>query len=242
MKKIKRRKETTSIMKMIIVGEKELRVKNYPEVQQSKNQKQNGDQMKVSEVVAEPKKDMTVFALAESIGVGNEALKYVLEKGISFYDPPPVRSAVKAANALDYFRAHAYLGRYHLTSESLMALMRRIDDLGPAQFGFHYDRILKQECEFLVPYPIDELASVDKILEPFIRWRLNSEYLNCCMIGLVLQLFIIHRLIRFDKKFKKADFTELINALENCPIETIEPTFESAVRKITEEVREDEQD
>lgn len=241
MKKIKRRKETTSIMKMIIVGEKELRVKNYPEVQQSKNQKQNGDQMKVSEVVAEPKKDMTVFALAGSIGVGNEALKYALQKGISFCDPPHLRSAVKAAKGLDYFRANAHRIRYHLASESLGELTRRIDDVGPALLGFHYARVLKNECEFLVPYPIDELASVDKILEPFIRWRLNHNSLNCRMLGLALQLFIVLRVIRFDKKFQGADFSDLIHSLENCPIEIIEPTFESAVGRITEKGHEDEQ-
>lgn len=186
--------------------------------------------------------DKSPEMFAERMFFNGDIFKKKLKNGISFFNSPEMRTPLKIANTLGYFKKNGDGIRFNLSSQILFELMQRIDDLGPAQFGFHYDRILKQECEFLVPYPIDELASVDKILEPFIRWRLNSEYLNCCMIGLVLQLFIIHRLIRFDKKFKKADFTELINALENCPIETIEPTFESAVRKITEEVREDEQD
>lgn len=197
--------------------------------------------VKVSETEAEPEKDKTVFALAGSIGVGNEALKYALQKGISFCDPPHLRSAVKAVKALDYFRANAHRIRYHLTSESLGELTRRIDDLGPAMLGFHYDRILKAECDFLLPYPIDELASSDKILEPFIRWRLNQGVLNCRMLGLALQLFIVLRVMRFNKQFRNGDFSDLIHSLENCPIEIIEATFKSAVGRITEKGHEDEQ-
>ena len=203
--------------------------------------KKMNELVKVCEAVAGPE-DKTVLALAGSIGVGNEALKYALKKGISFCDSPHIRSAVKAVKALEYFRAHAHRIGYHLTSESLMELTRRIDDLGPAMLGFYYDRILKQECEFLVPYPIDGLTSVDKILEPFTRWRLNQNFLNCRMLGLAIQLFIVLRVIRFDKQFRKADFSDLIHSIGTCPIEIIEPTFESAVRKIAEKEREDEQD
>jgi len=196
--------------------------------------------VKVCEVVATPE-DKTILALAGSIGIAQESLKETLKRSISFCDPPHVRSAVKAANALTYYRSKSHQAGYHLSSESLMELMKRIDDHGPATLGFYYDRILKLECEFLVPCPIDELASVDKILEPFIRWRLNHNSLNCRMLGLALQVFIIHRVIRFDKKFQEADFTDLIHSLENCPIEIIEPTFESAVGRITEKGHEDGQ-
>ena len=174
----------------------------------------------------------TTLAVTLPIGVDAESLKRTLTSGTSFLDSPQLRSAVKIASYLSYLRQEGCKTHFYLNAQTLAQLMRRIDDIGPLQLGFYYDQTLQRECEFLLPRAVDEQSSVDELLRSFVSWRLNRGQLNCRMIGVALHLALISRIIRFDKKFLRADFSPMISGLETCHIEFIESAFNSAICRI----------
>lgn len=174
----------------------------------------------------------TVLAVTLPIAIDGDSLKRAIANGMSFQDSPELRSAVKIASYLSYLRREGCKTHFYLNAQTLAQLMRRIDNIGPIQLGFYYDQTLQRECEFVLPRAVDEKSSVDELLRSFVCWRLNRGQLSCRMIGAALHLALIHRIIRFDKKFLNADFSPMISGLETCRIEFIESIFNSAICRI----------
>jgi hypothetical protein len=111
--------------------------------------------------------------------------------------------------------------------------MRRIDEIGPASFGFNYDRILAAECRFLLSRNLSESSSVTDLLQPVILWRNNRSTLNCKMLGPALYLELIHRLIRINPNLIDADFYPMIRVLEQCNTWEIEISLRAKLLEIS---------
>ncbi|MFA6103623.1 MAG: hypothetical protein WC721_15640 [Victivallaceae bacterium] len=175
------------------------------------------------------------LAVTLPVRIDGESLKKTLAAGVSFQDSPELRSMVKIASHLSYLQREGSITSFFLSAQSLAQLTHQIDDIDPLQLGFYYEQALRRECELLVPHAVNEKASVAELLRPFVSWRINRGQLCCRMIGAALLLALIHRMIRFDKKFLQADFSPMINGLEACSIDAVESAFNSAISHIADQ-------
>lgn len=78
-----------------------------------------------------------------------------------------------------------------LSATSLCEDVRRCDCIGPARMGFHYERQLTAECQFLLPRQISEkdILAFYRLIQ---TWNHNRALFRCSAIGAVLALKLAH--------------------------------------------------
>ncbi len=110
---------------------------------------------------------------------------------------------------------------FQLSAHSLADINRKIDIVSPSKFGFGYPSLLQDECGFLVPEPLSEMATPEELLRPIVTFRMNLFYMRCTMQFAALCFALIHRLIRFDARVAAASWDDLITVLGLAPIDNI---------------------
>lgn len=86
---------------------------------------------------------------------------------------------------------------FAISSDGLIADVRRCDCLGPAKMGFYYESQLRRECCLLVPSRIDENDPF-AFSRAITTWNANRSYFLCSTIGAVLSIRYLH----FQKRWE----------------------------------------
>ena len=180
----------------------------------------------------------TAKALIQMAGLPVEVARHLAYSDIPCYAViDPVEQTVSRIMA--FFRgvlANGATTPFMLSSESLQDVVRRIDHMFKP-LGQLYQRRLRQECDVLLPAPLDESSPLEALARSFQNLRLNWDFFQCRFIGVALALCAMFRFSRVHPPLAFADWTPFIVAVQTSPVEWMPTAMAQAIQEMLNQLR-----
>jgi len=180
----------------------------------------------------------TAKALVQMAGLPVEVARHLAYSDIPCHAVvDPLEQTVSRIMA--FFRgvlANGATTPFILSSESLQDVVRRIDHMFKP-LGQLYQGRLQQECDFLLPAPLDESSPLEAMAQSFQNLRLNWDFFQCRFIGVALTLGAMFRFSRVHPPLAFADWTPFIVAVQTSPVEWMPAAMAEAIQEMISQLQ-----